>query len=70
MIEAIKRFFGRRPTTFEAFRGSSGKWFVRELAGNGETVNVSEAYQSKGNAVRSAKRQAAQATNGKWKVVP
>lgn len=69
MFQTLKRILGRRGPTFEAFRGPSNKWFVREVAGNGETVNITEAYASRGNAVRSAKRQAAQVANAKLVVI-
>jgi uncharacterized protein YegP (UPF0339 family) len=69
-LKAVGAFLsGKRGPTFEAFRGPSGKWFVREVASNGQTVNITESYASKNNAVRSAKRQASQVPNSKWKVV-
>jgi uncharacterized protein YegP (UPF0339 family) len=39
----------------EIFKSKLG-WYVRLVAGNGEKLNVSEAYFSKWNAKRAARR--------------
>lgn len=59
---------GARPPKFEVFCGPSGKWSVRQKAG-GRTVNVTETYASKSNAIRSAKRQAEKIPRATWAIV-
>lgn len=38
----------------EILRGESGEWYVKLVAGNGETMMHSEAYDNKQNAERAA----------------
>jgi len=38
----------------EVVHGDSGYWFVRLVGGNGESMMVSELYDSKSNAERAA----------------
>lgn len=51
---------------FEVCQGDGG-WFWHELARNGKIVAVSEAFDSKANAVRAAKREAAKVLGSVWR---
>jgi uncharacterized protein YegP (UPF0339 family) len=51
----------------EVFKGESDIWFVRLVADNGETLMVSEGYDSKGNAGRAADELAIK-INSEWAI--
>jgi uncharacterized protein YegP (UPF0339 family) len=38
------------------YPGKKSEWYVRLVAGNGETLNTSEGYATKWNAKRAAKK--------------
>lgn len=44
------------PERARIFPGRRRRWYVRVIAANGETINVSEAFSKKGNAKRHAER--------------
>ena len=68
MIRRLLDRLLKRGPTFEARRGPSGQWYVRELAPNGEIVSVSETYTRRSSAVRAARTRAGGAINGRWRV--
>ena len=45
-----------RPAKIEVFRDRSKHWRYRIKAANGEITEQSQAYSTKGNAVRAAKK--------------
>lgn len=53
---------------FEVVCNKEGDYFVRERARNGEIVSHSEAYSTKSNAKRAARRRAAH-VGAKWTVI-
>jgi len=53
-------------TIFEFKANRAGKWFVHELAG-GKVGGVRQAYASKWNAKRAAKRKAVATKGGVWR---
>lgn len=59
---------GGRGTTFEVFKGKDG-WRWHERASNGRIKSTSEAYASKPNAVRAARRKAGETVNARVVVV-
>jgi uncharacterized protein YegP (UPF0339 family) len=44
------------PSKMNTYPGKRRKWYVRLVAGNGETVVTSQGYVSKWNATRAAKK--------------
>ena len=67
-LQTIKRVFVRGPC-FEVLKNKDGDWFMHERASNGQIKNVSEAYATKSNAERAAKRKAAETRYATWKTV-
>ena len=47
----------------------TGRWYVRIVAGNGETVATTEHYSSRGNAMRAAQMLYDAARNESWMIV-
>jgi len=58
----------KRGPVFEVLLNRAGRWFVHEVAGNGEIVSVSQAYSTKWSATRAAKRKAAATSGARWRV--
>ena len=58
----------RRGPVFEVARNRSGRWFVHEIAANGQIAAAAQAYASKGNAKRAAIRKAERTEGAGWRV--
>lgn len=44
------------PSKMLKYPGGTRQWYIRLVAGNGETLNTSEGYSTKWNAKRAAKK--------------